>query len=300
MQERWSDIFVIVVTPFNEDLTIDEESLRREVDFCIEAGASGVVGPANASEFPTMSDEERRRWIQVVVEQTAGRIPVIAATTAGHRIPAVELSQFAQDVGADGVMAMPPPILSPGPQGCFDYFAALSEALSIPIIVQNFGGPAGTPMPVEIVARMCAELEHVRYIKEETLPEPRAISATLALATEGCDGVFGGQGGVYMIDEWRRGACGNMPAAQSTEVHVEIWDLLKAGKEEEARSLFNRLLPLINFERMHGVAVYKEVMRRRGIFTTPLSRAPGRHLDEADLQELDAILADAGSLFKDL
>ena len=100
-----------------------------------------------------------------------------------------------------------------------------------------------------------------------------------------------------MIDEFNRGAHGNMPASQSTEVHVAIWDKLVAGDEAGARRLFNRLLPLINFERMHGVDTYKAVLKRRGIFATTISRAPGKYLDEADKRELDAILADVEPLF---
>ncbi len=297
MNQPWRGIFVIVVTPFTESYELDEASLRREVHFCIDAGATGLVGPANASEFPTLSDDERKRWIEVVVEEAAGRIPVIAATTHGHALAAVALSRYSQDVGADGVMAMPPPILSPGPEGCYDYFKALSDNLSIPIFIQNYAGPAGTPMSSDLLARMCKELEWVQYLKEETLPEPRAISRTLAAAGDACKGVFGGQGGIYMIDEFNRGAHGNMPACQSTEVHVAIWEKLEAGDEAGARRLFNQLLPLINFERMHGVATYKEVLKRRGIFATNISRAPGKYLDDADKRELDAILADVEPLF---
>lgn len=289
MSQPYRGIFVIVITPFTQDLQIDEASLREEVDFCIEAGAHGLVGPANASEFATMSDDERRRWLEIVVDQAAGRIPVMATTTSGHKLPAVSLSRYAQDIGCDAIMAMPPHIFHPSADGCYDYYRALSDALTIPICIQNYIGPIGTPMSNELVARMCRELPYVDYIKEETLPEPRQISRTLAAAGDACKGVFGGQGGIYMIDEWRRDACGNMPAGQVTDVHVDIWAKLEAGDEAGARDLYNKVLPLINFERMHGVATYKEVMVRRGIFSTTLSRKPETFLDEMDLKEMDAI-----------
>ena len=297
MSQPWRGIFVIVVTPFTESYELDEESLRRQIRFCIEAGAHGLVGPANASEFPTMSDDERRRWIEIVVSEAGGQIPVVAATTSGHAVPAIALSRFAQDTGADGLMLMPPHVLHPDAAGCYDYFKAISEAVDVPICIQNFMGPVGTPMSNELVARMCHELPHVEYIKEETLPEPRQITATLAAAGDACKGVFGGQGGIYLIDEYRRGACGNMPACQATDVHVTMWDKLETGDEAGARKIFNQLLPLVSFERLHGVAVYKEVLYRRGIFNTRISRAPGKYLDDADLKELDAILADVEPLF---
>ena len=296
-EQPWRGIFVIVVTPFSESYEIDEESLRKEVRFCIEAGAHGLVGPANASEFPTLSDDERKRWLEIVIGEAGGQIPVIAATTSGHALPAAALSKWSQKAGAAGIMAMPPSILSPGPQGCYDYYTTISKAIEIPIFIQNYSGPAGTPMPTEWLARMCKEIEWVQYLKEETLPEPRAISATLAAAGDACKGVFGGQGGIYLLDEYRRGSQGNMPAGQITDLHVAIWNKLEAGDSDGARQLYNRVLPLLNFERMHGVATYKEVLYRRGIFKTRATRAPGKFLDDNDRVELDAILADIEPLY---
>ncbi len=297
MSQSWRGIFVIVVTPFTEGYELDEASLCKEVRFCIEAGAHGLVGPANASEFSTLSDDERRRWIEIVVSEASGQVPVIASTTSGHALPAIELSRFAQRVGADGIMAMPPHILHPDAAGCYEYYKALSQAVDVPIFVQNYGPPVGTPMSPELLARMCRELPHIEYIKEETAPEPRQISATIAAAGDACKGVFGGQGGIYLLDEHRRGAAGNMPACQVTDVHVAIWEKLEAGDETGARQLFNQLLPLLNYERLYGVAVYKEVLRRRGVIATRVCRAPDRTLDDHDRAELNAILAEVEPLF---
>jgi dihydrodipicolinate synthase/N-acetylneuraminate lyase len=298
LAQPWRGIFVIVVTPFTEGYELDEASLRKQIRFCIEAGAHGLVGPANAGEFATLSDEERKRWIEIVIHETGGQIPVIATTTSGHALPAAALSRWAQQAGADGIMAMPPHVLHPDAEGCYAYYKSLSEAVTIPIFIQNYIGPIGTPMSNQLIARMCRDFEHVEYIKEETLPEPRQISATIAAAGDACKGVFGGQGGIYLLDEYRRGSTGNMPACQATDVHVAIWDLLEKGEEQAARKLFNQLMPLINFERMHGVAAYKELLYRRGIFATRVARAPGKDLDDMDRTELDAIMVDVEPLFR--
>lgn len=296
--EPWRGILPIVITPFTATGALDEEGLRRTVRFCIAAGAAGLVGPANASEFATLSDRERRRWLEIVVGEAAGQVPVVAAITSGHALPAVELARFAQEQGAAGVMSMPPHVLHPDAAGCYAYYQALDGALDIPICIQNYNGPIGTPMGGELLARICRQLPQVQYLKEETLPEPRQISASLAAVGGHCRGVFGGQGGVYLLDEYRRGAAGNMPGCHSTDLLVALWRLLEEGDQAGARRLFNRLLPLLNFERLYGVAVYKEILRRRGVIQSTCQRAPGGGLDAHDLQELAAILVDIEPLYR--
>jgi 4-hydroxy-tetrahydrodipicolinate synthase len=193
---------------------------------------------------------------------------------------------------------MPPHVLHPDAAGCYAYYQSLGVALEIPICVQNYNGPIGTPMSGELLARLCRELAQVQYIKEETLPEPRQISATLAAVGVHCLGIFGGQGGIYLLDEFRRGAVGNMPGCHTTDVLVDLWQGLERGDWQGARALFNRLLPLFNFERLYGVAVYKEILHRRGVIGSVFQRAPGGGLDEYDRQELEEILKDVEPLFR--
>ncbi len=109
---------------------------------------------------------------------------------------------------------------------------------------------------------------------------------------------MGGMAGRFLLDEYRRGACGTMPACEVTDVDVAIWERLEAGDLDGARRLHNRLLPLLNLEWLYGVSVYKEVLVRRGVIASATMRDPGAYpLDGSDLAELDAILADVGELF---
>jgi len=297
MQTPWRGVFPIVVTPFTKTYELDEKGLRSLVHFCLHAGVQGVVGPANASEFSTLSDDERKRWLEIVVAETGGQVPVIAATTSGHALPAIALSQYAQELGAQGIMSMPPHVQHPDAEGCYGYYKALSDALDLPIMVQNYIGPIGTPMHPNLLGRMCKEIEHAEYIKEETFPSSRMLSLTIAAAGPHCKGVFGGQGGLYLIDEYRRGAVGNMPACEIPDVQVVLWNKLEAGDLAGARAMFNRVLPLINYERQYGVGVYKELLYRRGVIETNRCRTPGKELDAHDRAELDAILAEIEPLY---
>jgi dihydrodipicolinate synthase/N-acetylneuraminate lyase len=298
MTESWRGIMPIVATPFGDDYALDEAGLRRLVDFCIAAGATGLVGPANASEFSTLSDDERRRWIEIVVAAARGQVPVVASITSGHAVPAVDLARFAQDAGAAGVMSMPPHVLRVDQDGCYDFYRQLSQAVDIPICIQNFDAPVGTPMSGELLGRMCRELPGVDYIKEETVPEPRQVSRTLKVAGEACKGVLGGKGGIYLLDEYRRGSCGNMPGCHTTDAIAAIWENLEAGDEAQARRLFYQILPLMNYERLYGIAVYKWILQRRGLIESTRCRAPAAVLDADDLRELEIIMADVEPLFR--
>ncbi len=294
----WRGIFAIPCTPFTETGELDLDSLRNEVAFCLEAGTHGIVAPVNASEFWTLADEERKTVAQVIVEVVAGRVPVVIGVTGASAPVAVDFARHAEDIGADAVIALPPHARAVSAETIFDYFRSLSTAVSLPIFVQNHDAPAGTRMSPDFVARLVCELEHVDWIKEETFPPGHAIQAELALCGPKLQGVMGGVAGRYLLDEYRRGICGTMPACEVTDIHVQVWNALDAGDERQARNLFNRLLPLLNYEALIP-GVYKAVLKRRGIIACDYLRSEaGNPLDAEDHEELSAIFADLRDLFR--
>jgi 4-hydroxy-tetrahydrodipicolinate synthase len=291
-------LFAIPVTPFDEQGAIDEASLHRVMQFMVEAGAHGVVTPVNVSEFTTLTEEERQLVTRVAVQECGQHVPVVIGVCARTTAEAVRLSRYAEEAGADAVIAMPP--YEPHPEteeGIVAFYAALAEAVSIPIYIQNHERPIGTPMSAELVARLLREIDDVQYVKEESVGSGQKLSATLKLAGDACKGIMGGKAGRYLLDEFRRGACGTMPACEIADCHAQLWNALDAGQERRARDIFNQMLPLLNYEAAFSVAVYKDIMWRRGIIATPTRRLPGLVLDAADHVELDAILADLEPLF---
>jgi dihydrodipicolinate synthase/N-acetylneuraminate lyase len=293
-------IIAIPVTPFTESLELDEPGVRRVVRFALECGAHGLLGPVNASDWYTLSDAERRRVVEIMLDEVSAAVPVIVGVTAQSVPVAIELARHAQQHGAAAINAMPPHILHPDAEGCYAYYQALSAAVDLPIVVQNFYPPLGTPMSPDLIMRLVRELPTVSYVKEETLPEPLRISQLLAAANGDprLRGVFGGQGGLFLLDEVRRGAAGNMPAVHAADALVSIWKAWAAGNEAEAQALHDRLLPLLNYDRCYGGAVvYKEVLRRRGIIRSSAVRSPTPPLDAPAIRELERILANVGGLF---
>jgi len=296
--KQWRGVFTIPCTPFTETGALDLDSLRSEVEFCVAAGAHGIVAPVNASEFWTLSDDERKAVAETIVETVDGRVTTVIGVTGASAPIAVDFARHAERTGADAVIALPPHARDAPLDVIHDYFRALSEAIAIPIFVQNHDAPAGTRMTPEFVARLVRELPRVDYVKEETFPPGHAISAEIELCGPKLKGVMGGVAGRYLLDEYRRGACGTMPACEATDVHVQVWDALEAGDEREARDLFYRLLPLLNYEAVVP-GVYKWVLKRRGVIASDyLRNHGGSPIDAYDRRELDAILADMRNLFR--
>ena len=287
MSKQMRGIFAILCTPFKDDESLDEDALRQEVNFCVEAGSHGIVMPVMASEFQTLSDSERKTVIRVTVEETAGRVPVVAGTHGLSAAHAVELSRHANEVGADAVIALPPYVTKPSLEGAYRYYQAISDAVDIPVFIQNASPPLGMGFPGTFVVKMAREIEHVEYVKEETAPTNHSILAMIRANDGSLKGVFGGAACRYMLDEMRRGADGFMPACELPDVQARIWNLYHAGKVEEARDVFEKLLPVLNLEGQLGMSLSKEVMRRRGVLKNSLVRVSDSKLDEYDLIELD-------------
>ncbi len=292
-------VYTIPVTPFDRHGNIDEDSLKNQVNWCVLAGAHGIVAPVNASESPTLTDDERKRVTRLVVEGTNKRVPVVVGVSGVSQQASVLYAKYAKQVGADAVIAMPPyGVRLTDPESIFAFYQAVADAVDdLPVFVQNWSGPAGTAMSAPHVVRLLQQIDNVSYIKEETSSAGHMMTDILAAAGDDCEGVMGGVGGRFMLDEYRRGACGTMPACQVTDVHVTIWNALEAGNLDKARRTFNRLLPLLNMEAAFAGALYKEVLKRRGVIANATMRGRRDALDQFDHQELDAILRDVSELY---
>ncbi|MHB8645493.1 MAG: dihydrodipicolinate synthase family protein [Thermomicrobiales bacterium] len=300
MAQGFRGVFTIPVTPFDRHGNIDEDSLKNEIDWCVRAGAHGIVAPVNASESPALLDDERKRVTRLIVETTAKRVPVVIGVSGVSTQASVMYAKYARQVGADAVIAMPPyGIRLADPESVFAFYQAVADAADgLPVFIQNWSGPAGTAMSAHELTRLMTEIDTVSYLKEETANASHLMTTVLATAGDACAGIMGGIGGRYLMDEFRRGACGTMPACQTTDIHVTIWNALEAGNLDKARRTFNRLLPLLNMEAAFGPSIYKEVLKRRGVIAnTTLRSRRDSGLDAYDHKELDEILRDVSDLF---
>lgn len=283
---NWRGSFAIPMTPFDERDRIDEAVLADEIEFCIGSHVGGIVVPVMVSEFQALSEEERRLMIRIPVAVAAGRVPIVANCAAINAPLAASYAAYAQQMGAAAVIAMPPYGLAPDFDTIYAYFKAISDAVSIPVWIQNAGL---VPLSLDQVVRICTEIEHVSWVKEEVNPGPQRIGMLLDRKCPAIAGVMGGYGGRYMVTEWARGAAGVIHACQFCDVVQRVWELLDDGQEAAARDLFEHLLPGLTLEGLMGMAFAKEMMIRRGIFKNYRMRSQARPLDAHDLREIDRV-----------
>ena len=298
LRSRFRGVFAIPPTPFDDAGNVDEASLRRCVDFCVEAGAHGIVAPVNASESIALTDAERLRVADVLVEQAAARVPVVVGVSGVSGAASVLYTRQAVQAGAAAVIAMPPYVKHAPADEIYDFYVEVARAADpLPVWIQDYVGPVGTPMPPTLLARMLNEIPGVDYLKEETALAPQVMTRVRELAGDSLKGMMGGMAGRYLLEEYRRGAVGTMPACEVADAHVLVWNALERGDEDEARRLHTQLLPLLNYEAMYSFTVYKDVLLRRGVIASARTRVPGAgRLDAENLRELDMLLRDLAPL----
>lgn len=292
--EPFRGIFPVLLTPIGADGEVVEADLARQVEFCVEAGAHGLVYPVLGSEFQFLTDGERRRGMETVVHAVAGRRPVVGGVAAPSRQVAVELARAAAGAGVDAVIALPPYLSGGTRDEIRAYYEAVAAAAGLPVFIQH--SQAG--MDATLLQELARQVEHVRYLKEEMHPSAHQISAVLAGGAP-WSGVFGGGHDRWMLSELARGAHGFMPATEAVDVHVQVWEAWQSGDEAAARRVFGQLLPLINLILLMGLPVCKAVLVRRGVFSSAAMRTPGTPpLDAGDERELEAILEGLSPLFR--
>jgi len=265
--DHMKGLFGLLPTPYTDDLEIHTPDLRAVADFCCKTGQHGIVWPVMVGEYYFLGEEERIRNLHEVLEAIDGRLP-LAFGCSGVSVSQVLLfARAAQKAGADAVIAMPP---SRGDTTiAMDMFRRLADVYDGPIMVQNATG--WSPLNGEQIATLLDDVPRIEYIKEERTPCPKHVGEVCDLVGHRVKTVFSGAGGKFLPDELRRGANGCMPACELGDILAQVFELWWEGKEEEARDLHRRVLPLINLQ-THPFMRY--MLKRRGVFTSLAERAP--------------------------
>jgi 4-hydroxy-tetrahydrodipicolinate synthase len=286
-------VFSVLPTPFRGGGEVDVESLKRVVDLIVGTGVNGVTALGVTGEASRLTERERAVVVDTVVRQVAGRVKVIVGASADGVRTCIEYSREARSLGGSAVMVTPPRMPKLNSESVVNHYKALAEAVDLPIVVQDYPPISGFAMEAGLLARIAREVPAARTIKLEDPPTPFKTARILAAAGETKVGILGGLGGVFLLEELLAGAAGVMTGFAYPEVLVKVVALYRAGDVDQAANVFYRFVPLMRFEFQEGIgmAIRKEVFKRRGAMADASTRAPGAVLDEGTRTALDRVLA---------
>lgn len=286
-----SGVYNILSTPITADGELDIPSLRRLTDATIRMGVDGITVLGVAGEAHKLTEAQRRTLIETVMGVNEGRVPIVVGTSREGTAATIAASRDAMAAGAVGLMIAPPTFVQPGPT-LTRHYQAVSEAVELPIVLQDYPTVNGVTMTPRAMADLANSVPTIVTIKLEDLPTPSRIAQTIPLLQREVT-IMGGLGGMYLLDELRRGSVGTMTGFAYPEVLIDILSRWNDNDEAAAAEVYHRYLPLLMFETQAkiGVAIRKEILRRRGLIDNASVVAPGATLDEYTAADLTATLA---------
>lgn len=286
----------MAITPFSGDgRRVEEGVLRDFVDWQIEQGVAGLIPLGSTGEFLSLTDPERRQVAKTVIVQARHRVPVVVGTGAESATDVIRYSLEAQELGADAVMVIPPFYATPTDEELYRHYAAIGEALSIPIMLYNNPATANIDMLPATIARL-SEIPNVSYVKESTL-DPTRIREILRLSGDRM-AVFGG---IMGYESFMNGAVGwtavganAMPrACQDMHRHC-----VSEPDPQAARQLYQRITPLIDLVGGHRyVSATKAVLELMGLPVGP-PRSPRLPFAGEDLAWARKVVAELGLKYR--
>ncbi|MFX1589613.1 MAG: 4-hydroxy-tetrahydrodipicolinate synthase [Promethearchaeota archaeon] len=236
---RPSGVMPAMVTPFNKDESVNEEMLRNLVNHLIEQGVTGLVPSGTTGEFVNMTFEERLKVIEIVVDETNGRVPVIAGTGETGTKLVVDATKSATDIGADAVLIVTPYYLKPKAKGLYDHYFTIAEKTEIPIVLYNIPVCTGVELPWTVVEDL-VEIENIVGIKDSS-GDYKYFSALLEKVSDKISVMIGWDENV--LGALAGGAAGCILGSANVfpKIWLEIYDHVKNNRLTEAQILQKRV-----------------------------------------------------------
>jgi len=289
-------VFIIAATPFAEDGALDLASTDRMVEFYLEAGVTGMTILGIMGEAPKMGGDEAPRFARHILTRVAGRVPVIVGVSAAGLDNMKRLSDTVMSDGAAGVMVAPMPGLQTETK-LARYMAEVCATLGdqTPICFQDYPQTTGVQVSVDSIVAMTRDHPQIVMLKHEDWPGLAKLEAVRArTGTDPAPGavprlsILTGNSALFLPQEMQRGADGAMTGFAYPEMLVGVVARHQAGDVDGAEDLFDAYLPLVRYEQQPGIglAIRKEILRRRGVLASARVRAPGPSLGATDAAEL--------------
>ncbi len=297
LTEATSGVFVISATPFLETGEIDYPSADSLVEFYLSKGASGLTILGMMGEANKLSFEEASTFASYMLSRVNGRVPVIVGVSAAGTGMLAALSRDAMDKGAAGVMIAPQRGIATD-DAHYNYYAQCFDALGsdIPVCHQDFPLSTGVQLSPSLFTRMVQDFEQLVMLKHEDWPGLNKLTTVRRLAEDQGTrhvSILCGNGGIFLPEEMQRGADGAMTGFAYPEMLVAVVNSCNAGDFDRASDIFDAFLPIVRLEQQPGagLAIRKEILRRRGALTCNAPRSPGPKLSPQDMEDITRMTA---------
>ncbi len=297
MTKTFRGLFPPMITVFKDNEDIDEERTREHVNFLIENGVDGIIVCGSTGEFFNMSIEERKKVIKIVIDEVNDRVPVIAGTADCSTRLVIELSKYAEDVGADGLLIVPPYYYKPKEEEVYQHYEAIAQKVSIPIMLYNNPWTSGVYVPPRLLVRM-ANNEIIQYVKE-THGDVAYVHEIVYLGKGEKPIVFFGRD-ENAFEAFIVGAKGWVSGAANvtTKLQKELFNKVVNERDyENGLKLYYKLLPwfLLTERRGRWIAYVKAALELMGR-QVGKPRKPIRPLNKEEKEELAKVLSELGLL----
>jgi 4-hydroxy-tetrahydrodipicolinate synthase len=284
----WRGIYPAICTPFTEDDRVDLDAQRRIVRFALACGAHGIVAFGLAGEVLKLSADERRALAEVVLDEVAGAVPVFVGVGAPSTRATVELARHAETVGASCVVVPVPMSGALDDDALIDYVVRAAAAVTVPVMVQDAPAHLGVSFGLDVVREIAARADNVRLVKLEAGP------AEMSRWIDGLGdefSIWGGDGGMYLLDCIRSGAAGIIPGVDLVDLLVRVYEADAQGERALADERLRDVLPTLVFEGQHSIDHYnacaKHVLVQRGVLEHAGLRPPAGTLGQASRRRLE-------------
>ncbi|MFD1175893.1 dihydrodipicolinate synthase family protein [Paenibacillus puldeungensis] len=278
---KFEGVYVATVTPFTANYEVDYKRLTELCDWLISQGVHGLVPTGSLGEYATMTSEERAKVVETVIEAAAGRVPVVVGSAAPSTKQAVDWVKHAKDSGAAGVMALPPINYRPLEHEVIAHYEALNE-VGLPIVAYNNPHDYKIDLTPQLLSRL-SKLENVVAVKEFSGDIRRVHDILDTTDLEVMIGVddLALEGPLFGATGWISGITNALP-----KECVELFNLARQGKLQEALPLYRHLLPLFHFDASAQLVQSIKYMMELAGFPTGPTRPPRLPLPEADYKAI--------------
>jgi 4-hydroxy-tetrahydrodipicolinate synthase len=288
---QFEGVIPILATPFNDDESLDLASWQRLLEFMVGLGVNGVTILGVLGESNRLSDHDREALIKSAVKSVNQRVPIIVGTSHSGTHAAHNLARAARDLGANAVMVTPAREAVPNDERIVETYQRIAEGLAIPIVLQDHPASSDVHMSVALMLRLLREVPAIKCIKEEAVPTAAKIRQLRDGMPDKSLPILTGLGALYAPFDLEAGSAGFNTGFAFPEVLAAMVSAAQRADWQRVYDLYARFAPLIVFEQQPGVAIRKEILRRRGLLASARARHPGATITPALAAQLDALLA---------